>query len=637
MKHYLFIFVFLNIFNSIAVEYNDSLTVYLKTAQDFYTQREYQKAKNEIRLSFKHTKKNQSNYNLGKEYLLLGKIYKEQSYLDTALQNFNLALDNFESDIDSDNRAEVYLEKGRIFRRKAEYSKAFSSFHQSLKLFEQLNDSAKIGSLKLNIGNVFNEIRRFSYAIKSYKEAIYIYTKLDLESGLSGCYNNLGNIYTYKEIFDSASYYLYKSLEIRIKKGDYNQAAYTYQNLTSVYLQQKKIDSAMLFIQKSLAIHKDMPNSYELHMDYYFIGEIYKEKNNYKKAYEYYKKTFEWAKENKAYQLLPEVCLSIGVSLYEGGKKNKSAYYFNQYKIYKDTLHKDDYKIEESFINYEFVKDSMMSNQLNLQKEISEIENSNLELKKKMSNNNFMYLLIVILILIISTFLIYYSVKKRLNQSIKHKQIVESQNKELKRTLISKEEKEILLKEVHHRVKNNLQIISSLIRLQTQYTSAENYQSKINDTENRIRSMALVHEKLYKNEDISKLNAKAYIEELSENIYHSLKTKTEIKFIINIPDINLKIDTLIPLGLIINEIVSNSIKYAFPNTIKGMIKIEIDNETKVLKVIDNGIGTKLTYNELSKDSLGMELIETLSDQLDAILEFNGVNGFNYTIKFKQLV
>ena len=152
-------------------------------------------------------------------------------------------------------------------------------------------------------------------------------------------------------------------------------------------------------------------------------------------------------------------------------------------------------------ISYEFVKDSLNKKHLLLQKEISEIEKNNLELNNKINDNNTQYLFVILAIVILLGGLLFISFKKRLKESENHKKVLEKQNIELKRTLISKEEKETLLKEIHHRVKNNLQIINSLIRLQSNYMTASNYKEKLAETENRIRSMALVHEKLYKSEN----------------------------------------------------------------------------------------------------------------------------------------
>jgi len=639
MKYYILFLLIYNQNISYSQNTTDSLIIYYKTSKALFEENKIKDAERQILLGFTYHKKNNLTQKLGNESLLLGQIQKGLSQFENALLNLDNAIKYFNPNKESHKIAQAHLEKGRILVTTAKYSQALSNFHNALIIFEKNKLPKKIATVKMNIGNVFTDIRNYKYAIKNYREAIKIYADNNEESGLAGCYNNIGNIYTAMEKFDSASFYLNKSLTIREKNNEFNLSGQIFQNLASIHLQLLNLDSADYFIQKSYQIHQNNTNSFALHLDYYFIGEIYKEKKDYRKAYKYYKLTYDWAFKHKFYQMFPEVALSLGESLYEEGKTSEASYYYHLNKFYKDSLEIDSYKIEEKYINYEIVKDSLVKKQLVLQKGISEIENDNLNLQETIASNRFVYLMLFVIIVLISGLIIYISIKKRLNQTSRHKQILETQNEELKRTLISKEEKETLLKEIHHRVKNNLQIISSLIRLQSHYTSKDNYLSKINDTENRIRSMALVHEKLYKSENLSKLNAKTYIIELVENILVSSETNTPIHFRPQIDSVQYSIDTLIPLGLIINEIVSNSIKYAFFGKESGVISITLkqkDNLKTIITISDNGIGTDIDYDELSENSLGMELIQSLVEQLDGVIDFDTSNGFKYILTFSKL-
>jgi len=152
--------------------------------------------------------------------------------------------------------------------------------------------------------------------------------------------------------------------------------------------------------------------------------------------------------------------------------------------------------------------------------------------------------------------------------------------------------------------------------------------------------MALVHEKLYQSDELSKLNVKNYIKELVGNIYESYESGVPIEFKYEVSDLKYSIDTLIPIGLIINEVVSNSLKYAFQGKESGHIYIKFCNECydskTVLIIKDDGIGADLQFEELSADSLGMELIESLTDQLDGKFELNTDDGFRYFFTFPTL-
>ena len=269
-----------------------------------------------------------------------------------------------------------------------------------------------------------------------------------------------------------------------------------------------------------------------------------------------------------------------------------------------------------------------------------------LDKKKQLANQSITNQLYFILgnlgILVLMIVLLIISFRKRLAQAREHRFVLAEQNQELKKTLVSKEEKETLLKEIHHRVKNNLQIISSLIRLQSGYINENNFQEHLNEIENRILSMALVHEKLYQSSDLSRLLVKSYIRDLCINVLESYQSKRRVKFAFNIDKGEYSIDTLIPF--ILNETISNALKYAFYEREQGLIEVTLkekeESKTTAAKTIliikDDGIGADLTIEELKEDSLGMDLIFSLTEQLDGTLDINTTDGFTYNFTFPKL-
>ena len=208
---------------------------------------------------------------------------------------------------------------------------------------------------------------------------------------------------------------------------------------------------------------------------------------------------------------------------------------------------------------------------------------------------------------------------------------------ELKHSALSLKEKEQLLKEIHHRVKNNLQIVSSLLNLQSESIVDEKYLGLIKESHNRINSMALVHEMLYKSKDLSKIELKEYIEVLSSSVNMSYSSPAkEIRFAYDIQSgIFLEIDMMIPIGLILNEILSNSYKYAFKDKKEGLINIELTQEKKELKLVvfDNGVGLEKKFDIKKQGSLGMQLIHMLSEQIEATMKVSSDKGTRYDITF----
>ena len=184
-------------------------------------------------------------------------------------------------------------------------------------------------------------------------------------------------------------------------------------------------------------------------------------------------------------------------------------------------------------------------------------------------------------------------------------------------TTISRDEKEVLLKEIHHRVKNNLQMIQSLLSLQVNQTKDKKLVNILEDSKNRISSIAMVHETLYKSEDLSVINVKAYCEELCAYLYKSLHpTGSVIEIICDVEQLPMELDAVIACGLIINELVTNALKYAFIGKLTGRISINlfrVDKTEAMLVVSDDGIG--MTCQKLSSGDgpLGIHLVNILAE------------------------
>ena len=202
-------------------------------------------------------------------------------------------------------------------------------------------------------------------------------------------------------------------------------------------------------------------------------------------------------------------------------------------------------------------------------------------------------------------------------------------------------EKDTLLKEVHHRVKNNLQTVSSLLSLQSRGIKDEKVKNLIKSSQNRVISMAMVHEMLYMREDLSKIDYKSYVEELSEYLVKSVKgADSNVKVNINIPQIELGIDTAIPLGLLINEALTNALKYGIKGNDQGEIHIDLEktgDKDYVLNIGDNGVGFSEEVNFKNTRSLGLKLIHNLTRQLKGtIIRDFSKKGTNYIVNFKEV-
>lgn len=202
----------------------------------------------------------------------------------------------------------------------------------------------------------------------------------------------------------------------------------------------------------------------------------------------------------------------------------------------------------------------------------------------------------------------------------------------------SLKEKEVLLKEMHHRVKNNLQIVSSLLNLQADYLKDEQAIEAFKDSQSRINSMALIHEKLYQSQDLSKINFPDYVHELVASLFYSYNLSPhEITQRIDIDNISFALDTAIPCGFIINEIVLNSLKHAFLPNQPGEIYLigkYLEAENKFALIIgDNGIGLPLNFDWKNTESLGLQLVDTIINQINATVSVDSSRGVEFRITF----
>ncbi len=200
-------------------------------------------------------------------------------------------------------------------------------------------------------------------------------------------------------------------------------------------------------------------------------------------------------------------------------------------------------------------------------------------------------------------------------------------------------EKEVLLREIHHRVKNNMQVISSLLKLQSKYIKDEEDVEMFKESQNRIKSMALVHEKLYQSEELANIDFNEYVKHLANILFRSYGIDTgEIALKIDVEDVIIEVDTAIPCGLIINELVSNSLKYAFPEGGKGEVKITLhstDENEMELTVSDDGVGVPKDLDFRNTESLGLRLVNILTKQIGGRLDLESSKGAKFHIRFKR--
>ena len=239
-----------------------------------------------------------------------------------------------------------------------------------------------------------------------------------------------------------------------------------------------------------------------------------------------------------------------------------------------------------------------------------------------------------------------YFVKQHIDKQDKINNLLEIESKARKELLTKTQnlesvllEKEILLKEIHHRVKNNMQVITSLIALQVKNIEGSATVYEFKQIQNRINSMAIVHEMLYQSEDLSQIDYGDYVEKLAFGLLASMKgDDSNVTYAFNVDHIKVNVDTAIPLGLLINELLTNALKYAFPTGQEGEVHLSIKQVSDAYELIisDNGVGFSFDGDFDKLRTLGMRLVYSLVEQLEGTIVQENRNGTSYFITFKNI-
>ena len=205
-------------------------------------------------------------------------------------------------------------------------------------------------------------------------------------------------------------------------------------------------------------------------------------------------------------------------------------------------------------------------------------------------------------------------------------------------------EKEILLQEVHHRVKNNLQIINSILNLQKKFVQDKNAIVGLEEIQNRVSTMSIIHETLYQNTDVSNIGFPSYLTRIAGNIIQGYQSQTRVELVTDLDDVQAPLDQAIPCGLILNEWVSNAMKYAFEGRESGTISVGLkavdvegkpEEEEIQIEVKDDGVGLPEGFDWSGRDSLGLYLVQALSEQLDAELLAESDGGTRFLVSFRR--
>ena len=531
-------------------------------------------------LSYAKRKKNISL--LADVYQNLGVTYYSLGNLPESLKMHYESLRNYDKLNDYDGKADEYNSIGNVYADQGNEEQALIMYKRSLKLCLRAEDKNGSGNAYVNIGIVYKDLERYQEALVMYDKAIQSYTAINDRGGLAIAYNDKAKLYYKIGRYEEALKICNTSLENSIFINDISEITNSYLTMARIYIKLGKLEKARELIDLSLRKSID-------------IGE----KNNIKEAY--------WT----------------FVQLDSASNDFKSAFMHQKlWLLYRDSIvnQEAEEKSYNTVLKYAYDKKAI-AEQRKHDKVIFQLSEQN-----KLSSQQRLYLTIILIGLLISALVVWFFARKAYKNRKQLAEVLSNEN----------EHKEVLLQEVHHRVNNSLQMISSLLSIQADTADSEEIREYLIKSENRIQAMSVMHQLLHLGNSKLEVNMSDYFSEVLQFYRQMLESKPGIVLEAKIPSLLFHTKLAMPLALILNELITNSLKYAFP-TDTGKIEVSLEqqqNEMWLFRVKDNGIG--FDANESRRDSsIGLSLVHLMTKQIDGEITIRSTEGMLVEIRFPE--
>lgn len=492
---------------------------------------------------------------------------------EIAIRYFHQAIHLFKLEKDDENLSYCYSQLGVCYFTQFQYDNSNWYYNKAIALCKKLKLDIDLADVLVNQGITFTYQKKEKEAVANFRRAIDIYLRNDYEQGLGPAYNSLAKIYHEKQEFDTAIDYYLKAAEIAKKYDNDLNLTSTYNGLSNAYINLKQYGKAHEYALKSLEAVKNTGAKEREAFAYYTVSDSYAASGDFRKAYEYQKR----------------------------------------YADLKDTV----FTSEKS--------SALAEMQARFEVESNKQKLKEAKLKQQIQSETYArqltilaVALVLILIVLIFLFLLFRN-KRRIHQLLEQKYEMSQMNLE---------QKESMMGEIHHRVKNNLQMVHAILDLQARDLKDPESMQLIEDSLNRINAISLIHQKLYQTENIRAVRMTEYLCELTDDlvIHFRKEVSKPIRVMYEVEDLNLDIESALPIGLIVAELVTNSCKYAFADQQTPEIRLVLKEDAGKLRLLvgDNGSGKT---NEENGTHFGTKLIRTMSKKLQAAFtETNSEKG-----------
>ncbi|MGB0896580.1 MAG: tetratricopeptide repeat-containing sensor histidine kinase [Flavobacteriaceae bacterium] len=554
----------------------------------------------------------------------LGDLYKKNGDFINSLASYKKSLSLFSLQKNTKLEGQMLNTIGYLHLNFGMHTKALEYFHESLKVRERIDDKRGMSFCYNNIASVYRQQGNIKAALEFYHKSLQLREAIGYQAGMSISLNNIGVVYKNVKDWNKALEYYHRSLVIKKKLKQKKGTSHVLNNIGTIYKEQGKLDMAMAKYEESLKMTTALHDEKWMAITLFNMGSIHLTQGNALKAEECALRSLKLSQKIGHPELVRDAS-EVLKNVYSKQKLWQKAFSMQElYVTMRDSIRNANTEAaaSEQRITYEVEKREQEIKLLSVQNDVLQRDKEVQQLKlNKNRIVNGMFLVAGIVALLLAVF--FYMVSKK----------SKAVNKLLKK---QDDEKKVMLKEIHHRVKNNLQVVNSLLRLQSKEIKDQEIVSKFRETQKRIITIAALHEKMYRSENLKYVNLKEHIESIVEDLVTTYAIDKTIDVKIDIEDTSIGLRTLVPLGLIINEIIVNSLKYAFVNQDTGIIHLQIHKrEDQLFEMVirDNGIGIHSYENS---PGLGSKLINIFTKQLNGKIDIIDDKGTTYKINFEQI-
>lgn len=538
---------------------------------------------------------------MGVHYLMVGDYAAADKYL-------RITIDASRKIGDTVSQIHALINLGSMYGRMSKYNEALELLFQGLDLSKKANEYQGIIGAYNNIGAVYKGLGNIAEARKNYEASLKLQQKRKDDFTACVTQQNLGEIYADEGKLDQAMRYFREGYRMARKSNNKESESNNLAGIGRVHEALGDNAKALASQQEALAIRESIEDAYGVSHSKALIGKLLLAEGRTREALRYATESMAVAEELRQPELKAQSAELLSTIYQRLGDYRKALQNHQVFKSMNDSLFnmERDKKITELRLNYAF-KQKQDAAQLRQQKKDAEVQE-----KAKKQRTTMYFILLALLLVIVFAFYVVSDLKKTRRQ----RRIIEEQKGLIEESLT---EKETLLREIHHRVKNNLQIISSLLNIQSDSIQDQSILSSIQEGQSRVQAMSLIHQNLYQSEKVSNVAIDNYLRELVAYLGSMFRTEgRSVTVDIRSDGIEFDIDTAIPLGLIVNELVSNAYKYAFGGRNTGTISITIvrhDAAEYELTVANDGLPLPGGFDVKQHKSMGLKLVSILSRQL----------------------